>query len=71
MKEVFADTFYFVALLSLSDLAHDRARRATGGQPARLVTTAWVLTELANSLSKRDTRIGFLKLWKRYGTIRA
>jgi predicted nucleic acid-binding protein len=60
MKEVFADTFYFIALLSPSDAAHDRTWRITAGQPSKLVTTAWVLTELANSLAKRDTRAGFL-----------
>lgn len=60
MKEVFADTFYFIALLSRSDAAHQRARVATKGQPSTLVTTAWVLTELANSLAKHDTRAGFL-----------
>ncbi|HEX5472090.1 MAG TPA: PIN domain-containing protein [Lacipirellulaceae bacterium] len=60
MKQVFADTFYFLALLSQSDTAHERTRRITAGQPSTLVTTAWVLTELANSLAKRDTRAGFL-----------
>jgi hypothetical protein len=60
MKEIFADTFYFLALLSPSDAAYERARAITAGQPSRLVTTAWVLTELANGLSKREMRAGFL-----------
>lgn len=60
MNEVFADTFYFVALLSPSDVAYERARKATTNRPAKLVTTAWVLTELANSLSGHKTRQGFL-----------
>ena len=56
MTEVFADTFYFLALLSPSDKAYERARAITVNQRSRLVTTAWVLTELANSLCKQDTR---------------
>jgi predicted nucleic acid-binding protein len=61
MKEVFGDTFYFVALLSPSDAAHVRAREMTSNQSAILVTTAWVMTELANSLSKSETRAGFVR----------
>jgi uncharacterized protein len=60
MKEVFADTFYFVALFSPSDDAYGRTRTITAGQSLRLVTTAWVLVELANSLSKRPIRTGFI-----------
>jgi predicted nucleic acid-binding protein len=61
MKEVFADTFYFIALLSPTDSAHERAKQNTAGQQALLVTTAWVLTEVANALSRRETRAGFIK----------
>ena len=60
MKEVFADTFYFLALLSQSDAAHQRAIRATAARRSTLATTGWVLTELATSLAKRDARAGFL-----------
>lgn len=60
MREVFADTFYFIALLSPSDTAHQRARSVTAAQRSNLVTTAWVLTELANSLAKQGAREGFL-----------
>jgi predicted nucleic acid-binding protein len=60
MKELFADTFYFIALLSPSDAAYERTRLITAGQTPRLVTTAWVLLELANTLSKRGTRAGFV-----------
>jgi predicted nucleic acid-binding protein len=64
MNEVFADTFYFLALLSPSDAAHDRARALTASLSSNLVSTAWVLTELANSLSKAETRAGFLRTLK-------
>jgi predicted nucleic acid-binding protein len=62
MKEIFVDTYYFIAILSPSDAAHDRAREITRDEPAQLVTTAWVLTELANALAKRETRGGFLRI---------
>ena len=60
MNEIFADTFYFLALLSPSDKASQRARTITAEQRSTLVTTAWVLTELANALCKREARVGFL-----------
>jgi len=61
MNEIFADTFYFLALLSPSDKVSQRARAVTANQRSRLVTTAWVLTELANALCKREARAGFLE----------
>jgi len=61
MKEIFADTFYFIALLNPSDVAHSRARSITAERSRVLVTTAWVLTELANSLSHHESRGGFLR----------
>jgi predicted nucleic acid-binding protein len=65
MKEVFADTSYFIALLNPSDEAYQQAQAFTAGQRSRLVTTAWVLTELGNFLSRRDLRAQFL------GTLKA
>ena len=62
MSEIFANTFYFVALLSPADQAHERARAVTSDRPIILVTSAWVLMELANSLSHRDTRSGFIEM---------
>jgi predicted nucleic acid-binding protein len=63
MKEVFADTSYFVALLNATDESHERAEALTGDQPRYLVTTAWVLVELANSLCKIRTRSVFTAAW--------
>lgn len=62
MKDIFADTFYFLALLNPSDEAYQRARAITANQQSRLVTTAWVLTELANALCKHEVRAGFLEM---------
>jgi predicted nucleic acid-binding protein len=51
MKTVFADTFYFLALLNPSDEAHAKAVAFTSENEFRLVTTPWVLTELADALA--------------------
>jgi hypothetical protein len=51
MKTVFADTFYFLSLLNPSDEAHSKAVAFTEGNDFRLITTMWVLTELADGLA--------------------
>lgn len=55
MTPVFADTFYFIALLSPADHAHPRAAEYAG-LVDRLVTTDWVLLELADGLSDTENR---------------
>jgi predicted nucleic acid-binding protein len=52
MTAVFADTFYFIALLNPTDAAHARAKAYTATFGERMVTTDWVLTELADALAK-------------------
>ena len=59
MKAVFADTFYFLALLSTQDAQHERAKRFRTGLRVRIVTTDWVLTELADAMSSTRRRAGF------------
>ncbi len=51
MKPVFADTFYYLALLSPRDPAHGQAVSLTRRLRSRLVTTAWVLTEVGDAMS--------------------
>ena len=51
MNAVFADTFYFLALLNLVDEAHAAAERFESEETTTLVTTAWVLTEVADGLA--------------------
>jgi hypothetical protein len=63
MRTVFADTFYFIALLNRADAAHAKAVAFTSSQAARMVTTGWVLTELADGLApSRQGRAEFLSL---------
>ena len=62
MKAVFVDTFHFLALLNRADESHARAKAAVFAarrQAAKLVTTAWVLTELADALAQPADRRRF------------
>jgi predicted nucleic acid-binding protein len=60
MSRVFADTFYFLALLNPKDAAHARATAFTLAFEGEMTTTAWVLTELADALAQPANRIKFL-----------
>lgn len=62
MSDVFADTFYFIALIDPQDEAHDRAIQATANRADRLVTTVWVLAEVGNLLSRGRDRTVFVEL---------
>ena len=62
MKPVFADTFYFLALLNSKDESHARAWEFSKSRDAPLVTTAWILTELANALAGSAKRQVFRQL---------
>lgn len=56
MTPVFADTFYFLALLHLDDNAHARALSASQTLASPLLTTAWVVTEVADALAMPGMR---------------
>ena len=59
MKPVFADTFYFIALLHVDDARH-AAAAAYAAAAGRLVgTTVWVLTEVADGLAPYGARTQF------------
>jgi uncharacterized protein len=53
---VFADTFALVAWLNPKDQAHARVTTYLNGFTGRLVTTEWVLMELADALSAPAAR---------------
>ncbi len=63
MKAVFADTFYFLALLNERDPAHDRAVAASRAPGLRLITTEFVLLELADALCRPGQREEAVALW--------
>ena len=61
---VFADTFALIAWLNAHDNAHARVTAYLDGFTGRLVTTEWVLMELADALSApaaRSTAVAFLQ----------
>lgn len=58
MNRVFADTSYFIAVIVPNDVAHGRAQ-ALAGQSLRLITTAWIMAELAAYLSPPPNRALF------------
>ena len=62
MTPVFADSAYYVALLLQADQRHDRAIDITRNLESPIITTAWVLTEVANGLSASRFRTAVITL---------
>ena len=52
MKALFADSFYFFAVVNRGDPAHAKALALSASFKGRLVTTAWALTEFADGMSR-------------------
>jgi hypothetical protein len=65
MNPVFADTFYWLALLSPTDQAHHRAVQFTTIFRGHLITTAWIITEIADALSTERARSRFVQFFDR------
>jgi len=68
VKALFADSFYFLALLRSDDRAHARALTASQNRSEPLITTAWILTEVADALAVPGMRESFPRL---LGALRA
>ena len=62
MTSRFADAFYFLALLNPGDAAHAAALRMAREGRGPIVTTAWVLTEVADAMAAPANRPLFLRL---------
>jgi uncharacterized protein len=60
VNEIFADSFYFLALQNRNDLAHEIAVEASMKIAAPIVVTEWVLTEVADAFSSPTARIKFI-----------
>lgn len=65
MIEVFADTFFYLALLSRDSTARAKAQQVSSDVRVRTVTTAFVLMEVANALSAAAHRGFYLSLSRR------
>lgn len=59
MTFVFGDTFYFIALLNRHDAWHPAALHWASDRSIKVLTTAWVLTELADGMAKTRNREAF------------
>jgi predicted nucleic acid-binding protein len=58
MRAVFADTFYFLALLNERDAAHKKAVAVSRTPGLLATTTEFVLLELADALCQPHQRNG-------------
>jgi predicted nucleic acid-binding protein len=65
MIRLFADSFYFFAILNPRDDMHESALRYAALNANPIVTTAWVLTELADGLAATPSRSAFSRLFSR------
>src|SRR5438445_3758473 len=55
MNVVFADAFYFVARLNRRDQHHERVLKFSRDFRARILTSDWVLMEVADALAKSES----------------
>ena len=62
MPTLFADSWYYIELLDRRSASHTQAVEYLKGRRARIVTTAWVLTEVAAHFSRAKTRHLFVGL---------
>jgi predicted nucleic acid-binding protein len=62
MSTVFADSYYYLAIVNDRDTGHARAVEYSRSFRGRTITTEWVLTEVADALSAPEQRAVFLEL---------
>ncbi len=62
MRTVFADTYYFLALLNPKDNSHQASHQFNETFEGNLLTTEWVLTEVADAMAGIQNRNKFLQL---------
>lgn len=62
MRKVFAGSLYFFARLNVRDRFHNKAIQFSPRPEATIVTTAWILTEVADGLADTRSRKAFVNL---------
>ena len=62
MNRIFADSYFFFAILNPHDAAHAKAIEVGRQHRRPLMTTAWVLTEVADGLASTPRRAVFRRL---------
>lgn len=68
MKPVFADTSFYIALVSPCDVHHPDALAYMRNHRGRVTTTDYVLIEVGNWLSRTDDRPSFVALMRQLET---
>jgi uncharacterized protein len=56
MKTVFADSYFFFALVNPNDPAHTKAVDFVRQYNGRMITTGWIITEIGDGWSKPPQR---------------
>ncbi len=64
MNSVFADSFYFFALVNSGEAPHAKAVEFANSFAGVVVTTRWVLTEVADGLARPGNREIFLRMYQ-------
>lgn len=62
MNAVFADSYYFLALLNRKDQGHEQCLKYSQSSSQPVVTTAWVLMEVGDALRQGLDRAAFIAL---------
>lgn len=62
MNTLFADAFFYLAIINRSDAAHERAVKLSEVLTGPVVTTVWVLTEVGDALADPRCKKDFLTL---------
>jgi hypothetical protein len=65
MKQTFADSFFYIAFLSAHDQFHRHAFDVASSLEGQIVTTGWVLAEVADALAAPGERDVFVRLFDR------
>jgi uncharacterized protein len=64
MRTVFADTFYFLALLDSREAFHRQASQFSSDSEVQIVTTEWILAEFGNAYADPRDRADFINLYR-------
>ncbi len=65
MSAVFADTYYFVAQFNPQDQDHAKATSFTRSFHGRMVTTDWIIVELADAFAQQPNRARFVAVYRK------
>jgi predicted nucleic acid-binding protein len=68
MSVQFVDTYYLLALVNARDKDHEKAVRHSQGHVGSLLTTTWVLVELADALCVVGSREGAARFIRGFTT---